>query len=1137
MNKLFYSEIPLSGRKGNRRIQKTLLRMKLTGLLIVVSMLAGYGSTKGQISLQVKNTKVEQVLHSITKQTGVRFVYEKGILANVNTTVNLKDQSLKTTLDKVFQGGGFTYSVLNNSVVIRRNDDKRNVGEKQQLQFSGKVVDADGEPLSSVTVNEVGTSNSTQTDANGNFTLVVSKSTAQIDFKLLGYTTKRVSYSTGSVSVTLVSQSEEMDEVVVVGFGQQKKVSVVGAISTVSSKDLKVPTSTLSNAFAGRIAGVVAVQRGGEPGADGSSFWIRGISTFAGNTSPLIFIDGIESSEADLNNLASEVIDNFSVLKDASATALYGARGANGVLLVTTKRGGDFDKARLNFRVDNTFSAPTQQFELANAVDYMNIYNYAILNRRPNATPIFSQEKIDGTAQNLDPVAFPNVNWREFMFKDFSVNQYANLNIAGGGKKADYFLSATFNNDNGNLKSDPLKKFNNNIRQKEYNMIANIGVNITENTNAVIRLNSQLRDYGGSSISSTDIYTRLFESPVARFLPYYEAQPGDEHIRFGNSLGGPIINAGQSLFYNPYADMVKGNTTSFSTSNIASFEVNQKLGFLLEGLTAKGLISFKNYSYTAVTRSSVPFFYAANPTLNSQTGGYDITYQPLSNGNTSLSTSTNSIGDRLMNINLVVDWARSFGKHDVSAMAAYLQRDYGVNNPLKGPTTSEYWNTLNYRNHGVAGRVTYAYDLRYLFEANFGYNGSENFEDGDRYGFFPSFAAGYLISNEAFWTPIKPVISSLKFRGSWGLVGNDQIEGSRFPYLDKVTQNALRYKFGQTWQTDFGGAQINTYGAKGAQWELGSKYNVGLDITIANNLTINADYFTETRSDIFMQRRVVPAETGIVGNSPFANIGKVKNSGFDANLSYNRQVNENFFMNLRGTFTYTKNELLERDEPILPYAYLTEIGKPLNRYFGYISDGLYKDQADIDNSPTVTPAVGSNVMPGDIKYKDLNNDGKLDANDRMQFGNPTVPQIVYGFGSSNRYKNFDFSFFFQGVAKTSIQMSNIHPFTGKATNLLQFIADDYWREDNPNAMYPRLVDGVSDHNNFKISDYWTRDGSFLRLKNAELGYNYKKARFYLSGQNLLTFSKFKNWDPELGSGNGLKYPNLRVYAVGVQLSL
>ncbi len=1129
MNNFFYSKgllCPL----WPKNALKILLIMKIACFLIILSFFGASASTLAQnkISLHARNTEIETVLKKITEQTGTQFVYEKRMFSNRKVSFSAQAESLKNVLDRLFETSEFEYKIFQNTTVIKRKANIPVTMGRQDHVFRGKVVSSEGDPLPGVTVSELGTSNQTQTNEAGAFILKVSSLNSKIRFSTVGFKSADVLYTATEQIVTLETDAEEMDEVVVVGFGKQKKASVVGAISSISPKALKVPTSTLSNAFAGRIAGVIAVQRGGEPGADGSNFWIRGISTFTGGTSPLIFIDGIESSIGDMNNLAPEVIDNFSVLKDASATALYGARGANGVMLITTKRGGDMDKARINVRLDNTFSTPTKLVKMAGAVDYMTAYNYAILNRLPNASPRFSEEKIQGTRDRLDPIAYPDVDWQDYLFKDFATNQYGNINVTGGGKKADYFISGTFNNDNGMLRKDPLNKFNNNIRQREYNVIANVGVNLSNFTKAVVRINSQLADYSGSSSSTGTIYNSIFYAPPALFAPVLPSAIQQDHILFGNMAGGPIPQAsGDGIYENPYARMVSGYTNRFSVTNTASFELNQNMKFLLDGLSLKGLISYKNYSTNSISRSFTPFYYGVNSFRVNDNKQYEYDYRSITRGTTALATTSSSSGDRLMTINLVADWLKSFGDHDVSAMLAYLSRDYTTN---AGGTA--IFPLLPFRNQGLAGRVTYAYKSRYFFEGNFGYNGSDNFESKHRFGFFPSLAAGYMISNEDFWKPIAPVVNSLKIRGSWGIVGNDQISGARFPYLDEVNLATGSYTFGNEWQTSATGANITRFGATGATWEEGRKYNLGIDLGLFKKLNLTVDYFSETREKIFMQRRVIAAESGIVGTNPYANIGKVKNSGFDGELSYQQQFSPHFYLNFRGTFTYTKNSLLDRDEPQLPYAYLSELGKPLNRAFGLMADGLYQSEADVANSPQST--FNNDLKPGDIKYRDLNGDNKIDDNDRMQFGNPSVPQIVYGFGVSSQYKKFDFSFFFQGVAKTSLVISGIHPFNSDQSSLLDFIAQDYWTPENTDAAYPRLISSVNEHNNFRTSTFWMRDGAFIRLKNVELGFTYKFARIYLSGQNLLTFSKFKLWDPELGGGSGLSYPNLRVGSVGLQ---
>lgn len=1006
-------------------------------------------------------------------------------------------------------------------------EDYPNVGimklQQSEQKITGTVVDANNEPVIGANVLVKGTTNGVITDVDGKFTLTVPRG-AVLQISYIGYVTQEVKVTNESIyNILLREDSEALEEVVVVGFGTQKKASVVGAVQTIKAKDLKVPSSNLSNAFAGRIAGVTSFQRSGEPGADGATFYIRGISTFAGPTNPLIFIDGVEVSAADMNALAPEVIEGFSVLKDATATALYGARGANGVMLITTKQGQEMERAKINIRVENSFSQPTKMIKLADGVDYMTANNEALLTRGIT-TPRFSQEKIDATRQGLDPIIYPNVDWYDLLFRDFSVNQSANLNVTGGTKKITYFLSASVNNDNGMLKKDPQNNFDNNINQLRFSFQGNISAKLTNTTKVGLRINSQIIDYKGTSTGTGNLYTSIFYAPPTLFPAYYPSTEG--HTAFGNLMGGPL---GIGLYYNPYAEMVRGYKDNNQSSVITSFDVDQDLSFLTEGLKVKGLISFKNWTSTDVVRSFSPFFYelnADNPLNADNTYNYEV----ISKGTTYLGTSTGSSGDRLLNLQLSLDYNRSFGKHDVSGMLVYLQRDYNNNAP------NGFYASLPTRNQGFAGRVTYGYDNRYMVEANFGYNGSENFADGNRFGFFPSIAVGYNISNEKYFEPLKKVISNLKLRASYGIVGNSFTD-PRFPYITDVNLSGRGYVFGDNWQTSMSGAVVNKYGTSNAKWETGKKINIGLDLNLFNSLNVILDAFSETRSGIFMQRQVISAESGVVGNNPYANLGKVRNEGIDLSLDYNKAFTKDLIVNLRGTLTYNQNELLERDEPQLPYDYLSAIGKPLNRHTGLIAEGLYTEE-DIQKGviSTYTPHL---IKAGDIKYKDLNNDGKIDNNDMTQIGNPTVPQLIYGFGGSLQYKQFDFGVFFQGVGKVSLMMANLHPYTADESVLFDWIAKGRWTEENPdpNAIYPRLISKAPEgFNNYQNSTYWLRNAAFLRLKNIELGYTYKMARLYISGQNLLTFSPFKYWDPEQGGGNGLGYPPSKIVNIGLQLN-
>lgn len=1094
-----------------------------------VATLANTYAQSTTLTINLQNKTEKEVLEYIEQNSEFVFLYAADLLnGNRKVSISGNNKTIDTILNQLFANENVQYKINDRQITLSRLNTRTNVTQQKNNTIKGIIKDEKGESLVGAAVVEKGTQNGVVTDIDGTFELKVASPQAILVASFIGYTQQEFPLKgQKTINIILKEDSKALEEVVVVGFGKQKKESVVGAIQTVNAKDLKIPSSSLSNSFAGRIAGVVAVQRGGEPGADGADFWIRGISTFADNKSPLIFIDNVEVALADLNALSPEVIEGFSVLKDATATALYGARGANGVILVTTRSGKNMEKARINIRVENSFTQPTKTVKIADGVDYMIARNDAVSNRTPDAQPYFLNDVINATRDNLNPYIYPNVDWQDYLFKDFASTQAANLNVMGGSKRVTYFISASLNNDNGMLKKDPQNTFNNNINQLRLSIQGNIGVTLTNTTKANVRLNTQILDYSGSATSTGDLYSHIFEAPGVMFAPVLPKQNNEDHIIFGNKNGGPT----DGRYRNPYAEMVSGYSNRNESTMIASFDIEQDLKFITEGLKIKGLVSFKNWSKTNVVRSFTPYYYGITDYEKGPDGQYTYEYEVIKKGTTALSTSPSNAGDRLLNYQLSLDYARTFNeKHDVGAMFVYLQRDYNNNAP------GDFYATLPTRNQGIAGRVTYAFDSRYMVEANFGYNGSENFGAGKRFGFFPSVAVGYNISNEKFFEPLKNVISNLKIRGSLGKVGNSSTN-SRFPYLTYVNLGGASFVFGDNWQNSGTGAIVTRYGAPGARWETGTKMNAGIDLNLFNSISITADIFKEVRKDIFMKRNIVPAESGITGDLiPYANLGKVQNGGVDISVEYNKVINKDLIVSAKGSFTYAKNELLEYDEPQYKWSYLSDLNKPLNCAKGLIALGLFKDEDDIKNSPEQT--YSPNLKPGDIKYKDLNEDGKIDDNDMTQIGNPNVPQIVYGFGASTQYKKFDFSVFFQGVAKTSLTMSGIHPFTSDQTTLLDFIAKDYWSEENPNpnAEYPRLISNLDSHNNFKTSTYWLRNGNFLRLKNVEFGYSYKMARIFLSGQNLLTFAPFKHWDPELGGGRGLSYPNLRSVTIGLQLT-
>jgi TonB-linked SusC/RagA family outer membrane protein len=995
--------------------------------------------------------------------------------------------------------------------------------------ISGQVVSqTTKEPLIGAVVIVPGTSTGTNTDVDGNYKIEVPTTAKALKFSYLGMTAQTIEITEANMSklklVELSDESKKISEVVVVGFGTQKKESIIGSIQVLKGSDLTVPSSSLTTAFAGKIAGVIAVQRSGEPGADGASFWIRGISTFAGPTSPLIVMDGVEISAADLNAIAPESIESFSILKDATATALYGAKGANGVMVVTTKNGQDLGKPRVNARFEYFISQPNKLPSFVNGANYMRLYNEATLGRNPEATVPYSDEQINATEQHLNQYIYPDVDWYGLLFKNASHNFSANLNVTGGSKKVDYFVNASFFNETGMYRDYPQSQFNsNNIHQQRYSFQNNINAKLTETTKIGLHIMTQIRDADGPGESSNLLFNKAMQADPIDFPALFPTPEGSKHIYYGNKSS---VGVG-----NPLALLLSKQKNEFETNMLSSFNIEQKLDFITPGLSARGLISFQFWSKKASTYGSNPFFYeltSYDPTT------YDYTINQMQVGEESVSVKDVSHWtNNTINIQAAVDYNRTFNNdHDVSAMLLYHQREF------RQPSWDFYGN-LAYREQGLAGRFTYNYKTRYFAEFNFGYNGSENFKKGHRFGFFPSVAVGYLISNEDFFTKFRHVVSLLKIRGSYGLVGNSFTD-PRFPYITSVNLNDGNrgYTFGEQWNNTLYGYSISKYGEEDAKWETGKKINGGIEIGLFNELTLITDIFKETRSGIFMQRRVVPTTVGIGSALPYANIGKVSNHGVDMSLEFNHAFKPDFILSIKGTFTYAANKLLDRDEPAQIYSYQSEIGHPLNSTFGYVAEGLYtaQDIEDIKAGKLARPTFESNVMAGDIKYKDLNGDNVIDGFDRTFIGKPTVPEIVYGIGASVKYKKFDASIFFQGVANTSIQMSGMHPFGTYRFQVYDFIAKSHWSDANPdpNAAYPRLTASDNQHNT-QTSTFWSKDGSFVRLKNAEVGYTIKQFRVYVSGTNLLTFSKFKYWDPEVGN-YGIAYPTLRVFNFGVQLN-
>ena len=1085
-----------------------------------------------------RSVPLKTVLEEVERQTGYSILFEnEDVDVSRPVTATFKDATLQTVLDTVLDKS-LRYTVKGGGKLVtisRRSPVSAPTAPNGEMTVAGTVISsADNQPIVGANIYVEGTNVGTTTDAGGNYKLTVPASAKTVTVSFLGYDTKKISVRDIHLFklITLADASNKLEDVVVVGFGVQKKESLVGAVQSVKPSDLQTSSSNLSTSFSGKIAGVIAVQKSGEPGADGANFWIRGISTFGSGQSPLLILDGVEITNQMLNNIPPETIESFSVLKDATATALYGSRGANGVMIITTKNGRDSEKMTINLRAEFGASAPTRVPKVADGITYMETFNEARTTR--GETPYYSNEKIMGTKLGLDPYVYPNVDWYDMLFKDCTFNQNFNFNMTGGAKKIDYFLNASVYNENGIMRKPEASKFDTNINAQKYLFQANVSADATKTTRVSLKMNTQLHYRHAPIQSVSDLFAYAMTGMPCEFPATLPGEESDTFVRFGTN------NAWNSGFFtNPYAQLCRGYGDQFRGHFTSALTVNQNLDFITKGLSATGMATFYNRVYSAVYRSFTPFMYQLTDYNIDEAGNYSYTSNSTNTGTTYLGTTRGKDGYRELAFQAKIDYARTFGKHDVGATIVYMQKERNMN-----ISDEQEYAALPYRQQGLAGRVTYGFDKRYLFEANFGYNGSENFAAGKRFGFFPSVAVGWVISNEPFWKGIKEQVNLFKLRASYGLVGNDVISkdyADRFPYLTTVDMGqGYDVYIGNNFERKYGPI-LSVYGNPNATWEESRKLDIGVEIGLFDSLNIIFDWFKEKRSGIFMQRTSLPSTFGMSGITPWANIGKVDNSGVDISVDYNKAFSKDLILSLRGTFTYAHNEIVEMDEPKYKWAYQYKAGHPINSIQCLIAEGLFRDEEEIASSPSQDIyATTYPIRPGDVKYRDLNDDKIIDDNDMCWTGNPTVPEIIYGFSFSLKYKGFDCSAFFQGQGKVSILMYNYHPFATAATpgsGLMQWIADEHWSEDDPNpkALYPRLSP-LWNNNNTKASTLYVRNGKMLRLKTAEIGYTYKKMRVYVSGTNLLTFAPFKYWDPEKGSGNGLGYPLQRTYNLGFQFN-
>lgn len=1021
--------------------------------------------------------------------------------------------------------------------------------DEKTIEVTGTVTDENGEPLIGVSVmpkDEAGLG--AVTNAEGVYKIKIPAYTRLV-FNYIGMEQQEVLIKEQTTANIKMKTKEDnvIDEVVVTGTGTQKKITLTGAVTTVDPELLRTPTASLSNSFAGVVPGVFARQTTGNPGDNVSEFWIRGISTFGAGSSALVLVDGFER---DLNDINVEDIETFTVLKDASTTAIYGSRGANGVVLITTKRGRD-GKTRINGKVEYSYNTRTKTPEFVDGSTYARLMNEALESR--NMSPAYSADDLYLLDNQLDPEVFPNIDWMKMLLKDGAPTFRANVDVNGGGSNARYYASVSYVEEGGMYNSDSaLKDYKTNANYHRWNYRMNFDLNLTKTTLLKIGVAGALEKQNQPG----SIYNEIWESlmgynPIATPVKYKNGRWGSQGTGGKNN---PWVLVTQYGYNQIWKNTI--NTTA---------ELTQDFGFITPGLKAVVRYGYDIYTDNGNKRWKAPEGWQAERLRDSE-GELVFTKKvdeqlmiaiPYSNG------------QKKEYFEAELHYDRNFGLHQVGAILKYSQ-DGTTNNsentyvdqkdedPIK-QMNIDFQRTIqgiDRRHQGLAGRFTYGYANRYFVDFNFGYNGSENFAAGNRFGFFPAYSAAWNLGEEPWIRKAAPWIDMFKIRYSYGKVGNDYLD-TRFPFQGRfMTDDNDRYIYGDYGSSNYtyNGISYLMLANENITWEVAKKHDIGIDFYLfKNKFSGTIDYFRETRDGIFMTRNYLPQIIGVSNSQqPSANIGKVRSTGVDGNLAYSDKLGQVNFT-IRGNFTYSKNKILEYDEQYSHYGYSRVAGYRVDQARGLVALGLFKDYDDIRYSPDQSALKGDfEIAPGDIKYKDINGDGKIDDNDIVPIGSTTKPNLIYGFGVSANWKGFDFNVLFQGVGKSSFFINGftVYPFSqGSWGNILTDVVDNYWslgKNEDVNAKYPRLTYGKNSNNN-RASTYWLRDGSYLRLKNLEIGYTLPKAfvssmhiqnvRFYFMATNLLTFSDFDLWDPELGSSDGQQYPLSKTFTLGMTINL
>lgn len=1005
----------------------------------------------------------------------------------------------------------------------------------QEVTVKGTVTDIGKQPIPGVSISVANLPGlGAITDSDGKFSIKMPPYQTLV-FTYVGYEKQEVLVKEQRVVNVILKESDAsvLNEVVITGTGAEKKISITGAITTVNVDRLKSnPSTSMADALAGVVPGIQAMQTSGRPGSI-SEFWVRSISTFGASNAALVLIDGFER---DMNEINVEDVESFSVLKDASATAIYGSRGANGVILIKTKRGKE-GKVNINAKVEGFYNTLTKLPEFVDGYEYASMANEAKIVR--NQEPLFSKPELEILRLGLDPDLFPNVNWMDVVLRDAAKSQRSMINLSGGGKTARYYLSGSYQNQQGMYKvDDALKDYNTNASFNKYTYRLSVDMDITKSTLLTVGVSGSLRKQNDPGVGSDAIWTALMGyNAITSPLVYSDG-------KIPASDDGDTNPDNDMDRFNPWVQgTMTGYNESWSNNIQTTLNLNQGLDFITKGLRFVGRFGYDTYNNNYIKRYKFPELWSANRYRDTEG---NLVFKRIKEEQ-KMTQTAGSDGDKREFFEWETHYNNNIGDHNFGAMVKYSQASKVFTQNIG----SDLKNGIARRNQGFAGRVNYNWKSRYYVDFNFGYTGSENFHKDYRFGFFPAISGAWNIGEE-------PIVKKLgwvdmfKVRYSYGKTGNDNLGDIRFPYLYTLEQMAAGgYNFGDFDSSNpWTGIRYSSVASPNVTWEIATKQDLGIDYSLFHDkFSGSVDYFRERREGIYMSRNFLPGYVGLE-NNPSANVGEVKAAGFDGSFTYKQKV-RNVDLTLRGNVTYSKNEILERDEENTIYTYKLQEGHRVDQARGLIDLGLFKDYDDIRNSPK--QSYGE-VMPGDIKYKDINGDGMIDDNDVVAIGATTRPNLTYGFGLSASWKGLDINVHFQGVGKSTyfINGSSVYMFSLGQNwgNILDDIANsNRWKlgtNEDPNADYPRLTYGPN-ANNYRASTFWLRDGSYLRLKTLDIGYSLPKTlvnkahlnnvRFFFIGTNLLTFTKFKLWDPELGSSTGKVYPLSRTMSLGVSVNL